>query len=492
LSNERIVTLTRANGLPCDAVHWSIEDDAHDLWLGTACGLVRIARSEVETWIANPSRKVRTVVFDESDGVVSSADPPQYGPHASKARDGRIWLASVDGVGVVDPAHLRVNRLAPPVLVEQVLVDGTAHDAASGPVRLPPLVRDMVIDYTALSLVAPEKMHFRYRLEGQDAQWREVVNERKVQYSNLAPARYRFRVTASNNSGVWNEQGAALDIEVAPAFWQTNWFRALCVVAFAALLFGLYLLRVRQLHQRFALTLQARVAERTRIARDLHDTLLQSFHGLLLRFQTVAELLPGRPTEAKAMLTSTIDQAADAITEGRDAVQALRTSTTEMNNLAASLRALGDELRAGNGGDKAAAIRVEVLGVTRALHPIVRDEVFRIAAEALRNALRHAASEQIEVEIVYDRQQFRLRVRDDGKGIDPQYLAKGREGHFGLEGMRERAAVVGGKLTVWSALDAGTEIELTVPAANAYVTDGAEQSSAVQQTASGVRPNIAD
>jgi len=474
LKDERITSLDRRHGLPCDAVHWLVEDDARAFWLGMSCGLVRVSRPELDAWIANPSHTVRTDVFDVSDGFASTAVTIQYAPQATKSSDGRIWFVSRDGLGVIDPPHLRLNRLAPPVHVEQVVADGKAYDALAGSVRLPPLVRDVVVDYTALSLAAPEKMHFRYRLEGQDANWREVLNERKVQYSNLAPGRYRFRVTASNNNGVWNEQGAALDIEIAPAFWQTNWFRALCAAAFALLLFGLYRLRVHQLRRRFALTLETRVAERTRIARDLHDTLLQSFHGLLLRFQTVSALLPGRPAEAKSMLDSAIDQAAEAITEGRDAVQALRTSTTEMNNLAASLRTLGGDLRAQQSAD-AAAIRVEVLGVTRALHPIVRDEVFRIAAEALRNALRHAASAQIEVEIVYDRSQFRLRVRDDGKGIDPQLLAQGRrEGHFGLEGMRERAGVVGGKLTVWSALDAGTEIELTVPASNAYVAGGGD------------------
>jgi signal transduction histidine kinase/ligand-binding sensor domain-containing protein len=483
IANGRVATLDARSGLPCDEVKSFIDDAEGSIWLYTACGLARIARKDLDAWAAERDRgraqlRVPMSVLDPGDGIPVAGTLGSFTPTTARAPDGRLWFKVANALFVVDPAHLPFNKLPPPVAVEQVVADGTAHEPSSGPMRLPPLVRDVVIEYTALSFVAPEKVRFRYQLEGQDANWREVVNERKVQYSNLAPGRYRFRVTASNNSGVWNEEGATLDVEVAPAFWQTNWFRALCVIALAALLFGLYILRVRQLRRRFALTLETRVAERTRIARDLHDTLLQSFHGLLLRFQTVSALLPGRAAEAKAMLDNTIDQAADAITEGRDAVQALRTSTTEMNNLAASLRAFGDELRAENGGDKAAAIRVEVLGVTRALHPIVRDEVFRIAAEALRNALRHAASAQIEIEIVYDRQQFRLRVRDDGKGIDPQVLAQhGREGHFGLEGMRERAAVVGGKLTVWSALDAGTEIELTVPAANAYVAGTGEQTS---------------
>ena len=175
-------------------------------------------------------------------------------------------------------------------------------------------------------------------------------------------------------------------------------------------------------------------------------------------------LLPDRPAESKQVLASAIDQAAEAITEGRDAVQGLRTSATEMNDLADSIRALGEELADENSAE--AVLRVEVQGTPRALHPIVRDEVFRIAGEALRNAFRHAAAKQIEVELRYDERQLRVRVRDDGKGIDPEVLrAEGREGHFGLRGMRERAKLAGGKLTVWSGLDTGTEVELSIPGA---------------------------
>jgi two-component sensor histidine kinase len=212
-----------------------------------------------------------------------------------------------------------------------------------------------------------------------------------------------------------------------------------------------------------------RFGERTRIARELHDTLLQSFHGLLLRFQTVMDLLPNRASEAKQLLASTIDQAADAITEGRDAVQGLRASTTETNDLAVALRTLGDQLAAEQSTGPLPALRVEVQGAPRVLHPIVRDEVFRIGGEALSNAYRHAQAQQIEVELRYDGRELRLRVRDDGMGIDPRVLREGgREGHFGLPGMRERAQLIGGKLVAWSAHDAGTEIELSIPAAHAY------------------------
>ena len=338
--------------------------------------------------------------------------------------------------------------------------------------RLPPHVRNLVIDYAALSLVAPDKVRFRIMLEGQDRSWRDLANQRHVQYTNLPPRKYRFRVIASNNSGVWNEQGDRLEFSIAPAYYQTNWFRALCPVFFLALLWAAYQLRVRRLRYEFEMTLDARVGERTRIARDLHDTLLQSFHGLLLRFQTVSILLPERPIEAKEKLDSAIEQAAGAITEGRDAVQGLRASTVERNDLALAIRTLGEELEIDSSNHRPATFRVAVEGQARDLHPILRDEIYKIAAEALHNAFHHAQAKQVEVEIRYDNDQFRLRVRDNGKGIDAAVLSShGLEGHYGLRGMRERATLIKSRLAVWSEVDAGTEVELRVPASAAYATD---------------------
>jgi len=217
------------------------------------------------------------------------------------------------------------------------------------------------------------------------------------------------------------------------------------------------------------LRLEERVDERTRIARELHDTLLQSCHGLLLRFQTAYALLPERPDEAKQNLENAIDQAAQAITEGRDAVQNLRSSTIETNDLAVAIKAVAEELAADESSHTSAAFEVQIEGTPRNMHPILRDEVYRIAAEALRNAFRHAHARQIEVEIRYDETQFELRIRDDGKGIDPKVLSgDGHAGHYGLPGMRERAKLIGCKMTVWSELDSGTEVELSVPASIAY------------------------
>ena len=227
--------------------------------------------------------------------------------------------------------------------------------------------------------------------------------------------------------------------------------------------------RVRQSPASSPRRLDARVSERTRIARELHDTLLQSFHGLLLQFQTAVYLLPERPAEARAQLDGAIVHAAKAITEGRDAVQGLRASTLERNDLAVAIRTLGDALASDASAPTPPEFSVAVEGETRDLHPIVRDEIYKIAAEALRNAFRHAQAGRVEVEIRYDDEQFRLRVRDDGRGIDPEVLAnQGLEGHYGLRGMPERAALIGGKLAVWSEVGAGTEVELRLPARTVY------------------------
>jgi signal transduction histidine kinase len=243
-------------------------------------------------------------------------------------------------------------------------------------------------------------------------------------------------------------------------------------VFFPALLWAAYQLRVRRLRYEFEMTLDARVGERTRIARDLHDTLLQSFHGLLLRFQTVSQLLPQRPIEAKEKLDSAIEQAAGAITEGRDAVQGLRISTVEGNDLARAISTLGEELENDSSNHRPVTFRVAVEGQARDLHPILRDDIYKIAAEALRNAFHHARAKQVEVEVRYDDEQFRLRIRDDGKGIDADVLSsRGVQGHYGLRGMHERAALMKGELVVWSEVDAGTEVELRVPASAAYMTD---------------------
>ena len=296
-----------------------------------------------------------------------------------------------------------------------------------------------------------------------------MVNDRRVQYTNLAPGTYRFRVMASNNSGVWNEAGDTLSFSIAPAYYQTQWFAAMVALGIATLLWAVYQLRIRQLAHQFNRTLDARVSERTRIARDLHDTLLQSFQGALLRFHSAANVLATRPDEARQRLERALDQAEAAVTEGRNAVEGLRASATTVNDLANGIAAIGAELTGNPAAGLAPLIDVEVDGASRDLNPVVREEAFRIAGEALRNAVKHAEARRVIVTIHYEPRQLRLVIRDDGKGIPSDTLTRQQPaGHFGLPGMRERAAIVKGRLDVRSAPEAGMEIELRVPAAIAY------------------------
>ena len=468
IKDGRVTTLSSNNGLPCDTIHWSMEDDAHALWLYTACGLVQVARPELDSWVADPGRRVKTALFDASDGVRSHAYPTEV--HGlTKSSDGKIWFIAYDGVSVIDPRRIERNSVPPPVHIERITADGKTYDASDG-LRLRPHVRDLTIDFVALSLVAPEKNRYRFKLEGWDGDWRDAVTELRLEYTNLPPKHYRCRVIACNNSGLWNEEGASLDFVIPPAWYQTNWFRAACVAVFFAMLWGIYELRVRQLAHQFNMRLEERVAERTRIARDLHDTLLQSFQALLPLFQVGIRKLPEGAVDSRKTLELALDRASEAIGEGRDAIKGLRVSTIEKNDLALAIRIIAEEFAASENGQNSVSFQLLVEGTSRELHPILRDEIYRLATEALRNAFRHADAKNVEVEIRYDEKYFRLRIRDDGIGIPSDVLSQeGREGHYGLPGMRERAKLVGGELTIWTERDSGTEIELVIPGAKAYV-----------------------
>jgi len=460
-------TLDGNNGLPCNRIYALVSDKHSDLWLYAECGLIEIKSDELQRWREHPNEKVKFDLFDAFDG----AQPylPPFRPVATRSNDGRLWFANNIVAQMIDPDGLLRNPIPPPVHIEDVIADRKIYSPQSG-LHLPALTRDLEIDYTALSFVVPQKVHFQYRLEGWDRDWQDAGTRRQAFYNNLPPRNYRFRVMACNNSGVWNEAGASLELSVLPGFYQTNWFRSICAVGFLASLWGIYQLRVQQLQRQFNIGLEARVNERTRIARELHDTLLQSFQGLMLRFQTVGEMLPARPLDAKNALEGALDRADQAISEGRDAITDIRASSLASRDLEKSITALmtnlSEELAAGNG--RSVTFRVLVEGVPRAVRPTLQDEIYRIARESLRNAFHHAQAGHIEAEITYG-ESLRLRFRDDGKGIDPSVVERGgRSGHWGLPGIRERAKQIGAELTVWSELGAGTEVELSIPGSIAY------------------------
>jgi signal transduction histidine kinase/ligand-binding sensor domain-containing protein len=466
-NDNKAATMTSRNGLPCNELYAAVKDNAGTLWLYARCGLFSVAASQLTLWHENPSMQLKVESLDVYCGAQPGITPLQ--PQATRSLDGRLWFANNNVIQTFDPHLWRRNELPPNVAVERVAANGVSYPIAHS-LKLPALVRNLEIDYTALSFVVPQKVRFRYKLEGHDTEWQDSQGRRQAFYSDLRPGQYHFQVIACNNDGVWNDKGAHLDFEIAPTWYQTSWFRTACVGAFLTLMWGLYKLRLQQLRRQFHVRVEARVNERSRIARELHDTLLQSLHGLMFEFQAVRNMFHRRPEEALEALDGAIMGTERAITESQVAIEGLRDAEVAENDLAQLLRTTGEELVASRSADHdTPTFGLTVEGERRTLVPIIRDEVYRIAREVLRNAFRHAHARRIEAEILYTEHQFRLRVRDDGKGMDPQVLEEGgRAGHWGLPGLRERAQQMGAKLDLWSEAGTGTEVQLTVAAAIAY------------------------
>jgi signal transduction histidine kinase/ligand-binding sensor domain-containing protein len=446
-------TLTVRNGLPCDFVNALIEDSQGALWLYTQCGLVEIAGAEMQRWWQQPDITLQLKTFDAFDGA-----QPGRAPFAGAAKtpDGRLWFANGVLLQMIDPDHLTGNALPPPVHVEEVIADRKNYSPRKD-LHLPALTRDLEIDYTALSFVAPQKVRFRYKLEGRDAAWQEPGARRQAFYSDLRPGRYKFRVIACNNDGVWNNLGATLDFSVAPAWYQTNWFRILCVGSGVLMVWVVYRLRVRQISGAIGVRFDERLAERTRMARDLHDTFLQTIQGSKLVADDALEP-SADPMRMRRALEQLSVWLARAMQEGRAALNSLRTATTQANDLAEALRRVTED----GVIPKSMAVIFSAFGDAREMHPIVRDEIYRIGYEAIRNACMHSGASRLEVELIYA-DDLAMRVSDNGTGIDPAVANRGKDGHFGLQGMRERTSRIGGKLTLGSSSISGTEIKLTVP-----------------------------
>ena len=454
LRGGRLQTLTARNGLPCNRVYALVFDTQDALWLYSQCGLVRIADQELKNWWDHPDAKIKVSVLDGFDGVQPS--PPTFQPAAVRSTDGRLWFASESVVQVVDPEHPIRNSTPPPVHIEQLVANRKNYSPTNG-ICLPPHIRDLEIDYTALSFVSPAKVHFRYQLEGRDKGWQEPGTRRQAFYTDLRPGSYRFRVIASNNDGVWNEQGASLDFSVTPAWYQTRAFVLLCILVAGVSAYGFYRLRMRQVARMLSTRFDERLVERTRVARELHDTLLQTVQGSKLVADDALENLSDadRMRHAVGQLSLWLGRAVD---EGRAALNSLRASTTEKNNLAEAFRGAIEDCRR----QYSVEAVFSVAGQPQELHPMLRDEIYRIGYEAIINACAHSDGTLMEVTLSYANN-LTVRVQDNGKGIDPLIAARGREGHFGLQGMRERADRIGAKLTIISSPGSGTEIDLVVP-----------------------------
>jgi signal transduction histidine kinase/ligand-binding sensor domain-containing protein len=459
---SRTQRLDSRNGLPCDSINTVVADDRGSLWLDAACGYVAIARSELETWWQQPAHPVKTLLLDAFDGAQTGIT--HFRPTASRSIDGKLWFANQTILQEIDPSRLHHNDVAPPVHIEQVIADHKAY-GMTGDLQLPALARDLEIDYTALSLTVPQKVRFHYQLEGRDRDWQDPHDRRQAFYTDLAPGSYRFHVIASNNDGVWNETGATMSFTILPAYYQTAWFRVLCGAILAFLLWLFLRLRLRRVAARMQTRLEERLAERERIARDLHDTLLQGFVSAYMQLDVANDRLPS-DSPAKPLVQRVLALMKQVSEEGRAAIRSLRLPGSDGNDLEQVLARVQEEFASQTPPD----FRIVVEGKPRTLHPVIREEVCRIAREAILNAFRHANASRIAVEIEYAARTLTITVRDNGSGIDAKMLQTGREGHWGLSNMRERAERIGAKLNLLSRPGAGTEVQLTVPGKVAFET----------------------
>jgi len=454
---ERV--LNQGNGLPCTAIFSLVLDLKGNLWMSADCGLIEITARQLVRWWVHPNVRIATHLYDATDGA-QPGFTPFHG--AARSSDGRLWFANGFGLQTIDPAHIPRNAVPPPVHIEQIIADRRAYAPIDG-LRLPALTRDLEIDYTALSFAAPRKVAFRYRLVGHDPNWVDPGIRREAFYNDLAPGQYVFRVIAANNSGVWNRVGAELPFYIVPAFYQTLWFKISVALGVLAILWLAYLARIRAATAAVHELMGERMMERERIARDLHDTLLQGFQGVLLRIHAVVRQLSD-PKRAEASLAAALERADQVLTEARLKVRDLLPEDDAALELSEELKNFGKVYVEGSSVD----FRAAATGSPRPLRPPLRYEFLRVGREAVINAFLHAQATSIVVAVNYGRSVLTLEVRDNGRGIPSDLKGDGRPDHWGLRNMRAVAHSIGATLSIRDEVPSGTAVTLSIAAERAY------------------------
>jgi signal transduction histidine kinase/ligand-binding sensor domain-containing protein len=466
---ERFQNIRASDGSQFRNVSAVIPTEHDGLWLKGPEGVIQIPQDELAGFFHDHSHAVRYRIFDGATDFVAQLaryKPATSGTDAVRSGDGKLWFSVSTGVAMIDPAHLAKNDLSPPVFIRSVTANGrlysTYHD-----LTLPKSTREVSLDYTALSFTLSERNRFRYQLVGVDKEWRDVGTRRQAFYTNLAPGTYTFKVEAANNDGVWNETGDSITFRILPTFFQTIWFQTLAVLIVAVLLWTFFLIRVRQSNKRTEARLRERLAERERIARDLHDTLLQGFQMLVLRFQVITDTLaPDNP--AKSLLEESLVRSERTLQEGRDRVSALRSETESGEDLTAELRQFGHELSSGS----VTTFQFSVVGTPTPLQAVVHEEIRMIAREVITNAFRHAGASKVDCQINFGRRHFVFLCSDNGCGI-PEFALEGGKTrqHWGLVGIKERSQKIGAVLHIGTGEPHGTKIELKLNARIAYAAN---------------------
>jgi signal transduction histidine kinase len=491
-----------SDGLPSENVNCLLAEPGGVLWIGTASGLAYLSAGKIQVpreepdalheqilgiaqdkhgwlWISTSNHVLRVKRDKLLSGAASEADTREFGLEDGLQGTegvkrfqsvfvdgaGEIWFSMNRGISVVDPS--RMTGGSPPTLVhiESISVDGMPMGAQSL-LRLPGPSRRVTFTYAGLNLSVPERIRFRYKLDGIDENWSEPVTTREATYNSLGAGSYRFRVMANNSDGLWSSSESTVQFEIAKAYWQTWWFRIAAAATGALVILLFFRLRVRTLSAQMNMRFDERLAERTRIAQELHDTLLQGFLSASMQLHVADDLLPAN-SPAKPLVGRVLSLMTRVIEDGRNTLRGLRSSETTPENLEEAFSRIQHEFAISN----QAGFRILVEGTPRQLRSAIRDDLYFIGREALTNAFRHSAATRIEIELEYQASHLRVLVRDNGRGIDQQVLTAGRDGHWGLSGMRERAERIGAKLSVLSRHASGTEVELSVPSRIAFAPE---------------------
>ncbi len=450
--NGKFAYYKRQNGLFDDLIHQILDDDNGNLWMSSNRGLFSVSKSDLNDFTANKISAIPYRSYGTSDGIRNSECNGGYQPGAWKSADGKLWFPTIRGAAVVDPSSMKRNKVPPPTYIEKMIADGKeATDRVKNLTVLPPGQEKFEFHYAALSYVVPDKVQFKYMLEGFDRSWVTAMNRRVAYYTNIPPGNYRFKVVASNNDGIWNESGAVLPFKLKPFFYQTGWFFALCVAAAMALAWALYRMRLRKVRAEFSAVL----AERSRMAREIHDTLAQGFTGILLQLEAAEEA--GIPMQSNQHLKRVQTLAKESLNEARRTVWALRPQALESSALPA---ALSEEVKKITSNSPLTA-DVKISGTPRKLADGLEENLLRIGQEAISNCVKHSKAKSVFVELVYGANEVRIKIKDDGVGFDVSSPAP--SGHFGLLGMRERVSQLNGIFEINSSQEKGTELIVTIP-----------------------------
>ncbi len=442
---------TTNEGFPDDAIYHILEDKQGFLWMSSNKGIIRANKKEVENFSSSQAKLKDIFLYGTADGMETNECSGGGHPAGWKTEDGKLWFVTIKGVVMVDPAHLKLNTQLPPVAIEKIIVDDQTLLAGNS-IELAPGKSRFDFYFTALSFIAPQKNLFKYKLEGFDQDWIEAGTRRIASYTNIPAGRYTFRVMASNNDGLWNEVGASFDFYLKPHFYQTWWFYLFCLAGILGAIWYWYRVRVKLMERQFSAVL----SERNRLAREIHDTLAQGLAGISLQLELVARMLSIKPEAAKALLDQARQLVRNNLDEARRSVWDLRSQALENNDLPAAVNESAKQLTAGT----STQISVKVGGTYRQLSRLIEDNLLRITQEAITNSLKHAQAEKIEVTLNYEPKNLWLTVKDNGRGFDDKIQRDNK--HYGLIGMKERAAQIGGTVIVNSQPKEGTEIVVQV------------------------------